>query len=320
MLDQVKNYWLRFVEESGAAWNRFWFAPSRPVGISLARAGLGFALFLYWCSFLPDPLLWFGGEGLLPIRSWTIGSGSNVETVYRFSLFLLSENPVYLWLLTLIGIGSSIAVMVGFGGRISLATAWIMTLSAVHRVPMFTGLAEPLMTMALPYLLIGNASGRFSVDRWLRIRSGHVVPPEATSLNTLSARLLQLHLLFFYLVMATTQMRFATWWDGLAAWTMMAGTERDLLDLSFLAPFTFLINALTYGIVIGEWAFIVLVWNRLARPLVIAGSACFWALMLIMSGMVEFSILMFVLGLVFVDEEFWEPMSARRSTHGSPAI
>lgn len=305
MIEQVKNYAERLVRATGEGWNQFWFAPGQALGLSLARAGIGFVLVLYWFSFLPNPLLWFGSEGLLPIRSWFLGTGANLQTVYRPSLFLVSENPGYLWFLTIAGLLAAIAVMVGLGGRIAVIISWILTLSAVHRLPMFTGLVEPIFTMSLMYLAIGNSTARFSVDAWLRARKGDAPKLKPSSLNTLAERLLQLHLVFFYLIMVTTQMRMNPWWDGLALWTMMAGSERRLIDWSFLGSFTYLINALTYGVVLGEWGFALLVWNRLLRPAILGMSAVLWLVILLSSGMVEFSLAMFVLGAVFIDENFW---------------
>lgn len=305
MIDQVGSYVDRLIRTCGQAWNQFWFAPGSGLGLSLARAGIGAVLVIYWLSFFPNPLLWFGPEGLLPMKSWMMGTGADELTVYRPSLFMISESPALLWTLSLLGLGSAFAVMLGWGGRISVAIAWVMTLSAVHRIPMFTGLAEPVFTMALLYMVIGNSTARFSLDAWLRTLKENALPLQPSSLNTLSTRLLQLHLVFFYLVMVTTQMRMNPWWDGLAVWTMMAGTERRIIDLSFLGPYTYVINALTYGVVLGEWAFVLLVWNRLLRPVIILMSVLLWLVLLFTSGMVEFSLAMLVLGAVFIDEKFW---------------
>ena len=315
MIDQARDYWQRLMSSSSVAWNRFWFAPSQPLGLSLARAGVGLVLLLYWLSFLPNPLLWFGSEGLLPLKSWGIGTGANIQEVYRLSLFLLGESPVYVWFLTIVGIASALAVMLGVGGRISVLIAWVMMLSAVHRLPMFTGLVEPLLTMALPYLVIGRSSDRFSLDAWLRSRQETPKVLKPSSLSTLSLRLLQLHLLFFYLVIVTSQMRLNTWWDGLAVWTMMAASERRMINWEFLGTYTYLLNVITYAIVIAQWAFILLIWNRLTRPLVLAGSIVLWSAVLLISGMVEFSLMMMVLGAVFIEDDFWSKESLRPLAH-----
>ncbi len=248
-----------------------------------------------------NPSLWFGGDGVLPLRSLAILTGAGEQTVYRASLFVIGETPAVVWSLWGLGLVSAIAMTVGFGGRIAVAVAWGMVLSAVHRIPMLTGLSEPVLTMGMVYLLIGPSTARHSLDaRLRRKRLGYDPRVEPSTAATISLNLIRLHLVFFYAVMATTQMRHATWWDGEALWTMIASTETRWIDLTSLGASPFLVNALTHGIVAFELLFVLLIWRPALRPLLLAASLPFWVLIGTVSGLFGFALTMGLLGVAFL--------------------
>lgn len=300
----MSEYLGRLTREFGEGWNRFWFTPTRPEAAAAVRIGIGLVSLLLWFSLLPSPMEWLGQDGLLPIRSLQRLTGASEQTVYRASLFLVGESSAAVWGVWSLGAAVLAAATLGLGGRLMVAAAWVMVLSLVHRIPMVTGLAEPVLTMAWLYLIVTPATAVWSLDARLRARRNEPIyrrRPLESSWATIGTRLLQLHTLFFYAVMAATMMRHATWWEGEAVWTMLASSETRMFDLSALATWPFVINALTFGIVGFEIAFLSLIWQPLLRPALVVGSFIFWAVVAVISGTIGFPLAMAVLGLVFWD-------------------
>ena len=121
-------------------------------------------------------------------------------------------------------------------------------------------------------------------------------------MNRLAIRLLQVHALFFYVVMFSTQLRSDTWWEGEAIWTLMASSETRTLDLTLLGKTPWLLNLFTHGLLIFEIIFPILVWNKKLRPLLLTLSTIFWLFLGLTSGLLLFCLAMLSLSLAFWPE------------------
>ncbi|MEC8510452.1 MAG: hypothetical protein VXZ53_25955, partial [Planctomycetota bacterium] len=142
------------------------------------------------------------------------------------------------------------------------------------------------------------------ITKKLRLWRGKQTQPSPLelSLNRLAIRLLQVHTLFFYVVMFSTQLRSDTWWEGEAIWTLMASSETRTLDLTVLGRTPWLLNLFTHGVLIFEIAFPILVWNQRLRPLLLTLSAIFWLFLGLTSGLLLFCLAMLSLSLAFWPE------------------
>ena len=117
---------------------------------------------------------------------------------------------------------------------------------------------------------------------------------------TVATRLLQIHLCAACLMMALGKLFSEVWWDGSAVWWLIAKPESRLVDLTWLAGAPFVFNAWTHAIVASQLTFPVLVWIRLARPLVLVTSALAWLSLVPITGQAAFALTMIVANLVFV--------------------
>ena len=194
----------------------------------------------------------------------------------------------------------------GIFGRLSTLVTWSFVISTVHRMPMLTGLMEPVLTMSLAYLAIAapQLNTKKLITKKLRLWRGKQTQPSPLdlSLNRLAIRLLQVHTLFFYVVMFSTQLRSDTWWEGEAIWTLMASSETRTLDLTVLGRTPWLLNLFTHGVLIFEIVFPILVWNQRLRPLLLTLSAIFWLFLGLTSGLLLFCLAMLSLSLAFWPE------------------
>jgi hypothetical protein len=171
---------------------------------------------------------------------------------------------------------------------------------------MLSGPLEPVLTMLLVYLCLAPTGACLSVDAWLRRRRASTSPADDTSAPTkswtatLSLRLIQLHLAGLVLVMGLTMLAGETWWSGDAVWWLIAHTESRLVDLTFLSGVPLVINAWTHAIVLFELVFPLLIWNRLARPLLLAAAALVWVPLALVTGLLPFFASLLVASVAFV--------------------
>ena len=221
--------------------------------------------------------------------------------------------PELLWALHILGFVVLAAMTVGFLSRLSIVLSLGVVLSYVHRAPMITGPVEPILTMLLCYLCVGPAGSSLSVDRLLGLGKpglaswllGTGVDDSSWTAN-LSLRLIQVHLAGLYLMMGLTKLAGGTWWDGTAAWWLIAHADSRIVDLTFVHAYSYVLDILTHAIVLFEISFGVLIWNRLARPLMLLVAMPMWLLLAILSGQVAFCAAMLVANLAFVPPAVWQ--------------
>ncbi len=91
------------------------------------------------------------------------------------------------------------------------------------------------------------------------------------------------------------------WWSGEAVWWLIARSESRLVDLTGLSHSFLLVNIWTHGVVAYQLAFGTLVWNRLARPLLLGLGVLVWFSLALVTGLVAWCVMMLAASLVFVD-------------------
>jgi predicted DCC family thiol-disulfide oxidoreductase YuxK len=93
----------------------------------------------------------------------------------------------------------------------------------------------------------------------------------------------------------------ASWWNGMALWGTMSAGEFVVWDFTRMAGLPLLINFLTHASLTLELLYPILIWVRIARPLVLLGVFTMHAGIAIVSpGLVEFTVAMMAANLAFV--------------------
>ena len=316
-MDAISNYLRRLTDEIGAGWNRFWFTPTAPDTVCALCILVGLAAVYFVVSHTADLAVWFGTGGLLPRGVVEQLTGATQEgsfgprpLIVRWSYFNWIDNAPLLWTAHFAGLAVVLAFTVGLFSRVSGALSLVVVLSYVHRAPMIVGQFDAVLTILLLLLWWAPTGSRWSLDRWLARRRaapatkgpGRLVDsgePLSVAAN-ISQRLLQVHVAALYLLMALTQLAGQVWWAGEAVWWLMARTESRLVDLTALSGSMYLVNLWTHGIVLFELVFALLVWNRLARPLLLASAIVLWVPLALLTGEVSFCVLMLVANLAFL--------------------
>ena len=296
MSNVVTTYFTELSNQTGAAWNRFWFEPSHPATVSALRIVAGVATLCYLLSATTELVNLFAADGLLPNAAVITAMRQRPDIPnIRFSLLYYLNEPAMLWIFHAVSIGVAAAFTAGLFTRITNVLSLVIMLSWVHRAPMLTGLFEPLLTMLLLYLCLAPSGACYSLDSRRKSQ-----PLQFSWLATVSIRLLQVHLCLFYLMFALTKLGGQVWWGGGAVYLMMAQSESRLVDLTFLRSSIFAINVWTHAIVLFEFAYAILIWQRILRPLLMGLSVLMWLSAGLLTGQVEFALLMIALNLAFI--------------------
>ena len=284
----------------GAAWNRFWFTPTRATTLAALRIATGllalFAVATYW----PDLERWFGEDGMLPM--------SLIRDLYRPEGQILGQRSVFdvmdpAWItpaywasLVLIALYT-----LGIGGRGIAVAATVATISFFTRGPLVIGEFEQILAMLMIYLCIGRTGDAFSVaSLWRKRTAASSVQHPASSieqpspLNTISLRLVQVHIALVHLMMGYAQLAApeSAWWSGEGSWLAAGRPGMPLVDLGHLEDNFRLIAAWSHAMTIFLLAQPIFVWRRLTRPLILALGAFVWLSFMLASGWVPFCLAM----------------------------
>jgi hypothetical protein len=182
-----------------------------------------------------------------------------------------------------------------------------------------TAQVEPVLAFVLLYLCLGPAGAECSLDRWLALRraksrtvppatdyvnpagsAAELTAPRSSSAATISLRLIQVHLTLLYAMMAIGKLSSDVWWSGEAMWWLIAKTESRLVDFTWLHRFPLVVDGLSNAVMLYQLSFPVLIWNRLARPLVLGLGVIVWGFLAMTTGMVPFALMMLAASLAFV--------------------
>ena len=346
MSNPVRNYFQALFEGIGGGWNRFWFTPSSPVPLAALRILAGILLLWSHWSYTGDLDLLFGRQGLLPPdRVEQIYINPSPEGVERFatrmamfSYLNFAQNSGQLWVLHIAGFFVIGTLIVGFRSRTAAVLAVIVHLSYMHRAPLYTGQFESILAFLLFYLCVGPCGACWSLDRWMldrRAAKNSAVSQPAFLLSgiapsyqaTIAIRLLQVHTCLVFAMMFIGMLGSpspeAPWWTGQAVWWLLARVETRPFDLTALGTGRQgekLMEVWTHVIVWFEGLFALLVWNRLARPLMIVLLVVMWApLLALATGLYAFALAMAVAGLAFVSGEAWLELASLVSGGRVPA-
>lgn len=262
-----------------ATWMRFWFEPADPRPLAVVRilaAALGLAL--AW-SYAGDLQAWFGPQGMIPP-----GSDAAWRPRHSLSLYDLATTANALWVLFAITIVAFAALLVGCATRLAAVAAAILWASLLNRGPMLAGAADDCLAILLWCLAVGPCGASLSIDRWVadwRGRPGS----EPSAWARISLGLLQVHASVIAAAALLAQLKGDVWWDGTAAWWLVARPESRFVDVT--AAFRgseYLLNLVTHAIVAFEAAFAAGLWFAPTKALVARTGLVAWPLLGLLAG------------------------------------
>jgi hypothetical protein len=217
----------------------------------------------------------------------------------------LVSSPGALLVVHCLGLAVLVLFTIGVWSRLTSVLALVVVLSNIHRAPMITTQVEPVLTMVLFYLCLGPAGASWSIDRLRSRRTAFAAAapgtqaglPPASYSATLSLRLIQVHLAMLCATMGMAKLMGEVWWSGMGAWWLATRPESRLADLTAMPRY--LVNLWTHVIVAFELGFPILIWVRLARPLLLGIAVAVWLSIAVLTGQVTFALMMLIASLSY---------------------
>lgn len=325
MFGATATYCSTLGDRFGRGWNRFWFAPADPINLAVLRIGAGLVALWLHLAYSFDLVRLFGADGWLPVETIRTLEAES----WRFSYLDYLRQPTDL-LVAHVG-GAVVLAMFTLGllTRVSTVLAAVVLLSYVHRAPLLTSQVEPVLSMLVIYLALGPAGACLSIDRWQAERRARARGAAADALDrpgwgaNLSLRLIQVHLALLYGMMGLCKLWGDAWWAGSGVWFLIARPDARLVDLTDLAAYPMVINAWTHAIVLFELGFAILIWQPLARPLLLALGLVNWVALALVTGNLPWAAAMLVANMAFASPDWlrsWLPRRTAASPANSPAL
>lgn len=299
-------------------WNRFWFAPTDPTTLCLIRVLAGLMLFYTHAVWTLDLEAFFGEQSWL---SREVIAQVN-QNGYSWSVLSWCRSPAALWSMHVVALTTFALLTVGLWTRAASVLAFAFTVSYAHRTPGALYGLDQINSLLAMYLMVGLSGSRFSVDAWRARRHGQVIDAPSVTAN-LAIRLMQCHMCVIYLFAGLSKLQGLSWWNGFAFWGGIANQEYQTLDLTWLADWPLVINALTHLTVAFELSYCVLIWNRWTRPLVLLAAICLHLGIVFALGMPTFGLAMLIANVAFVSPTLIRSLidgPGQGGTNTSPAM
>lgn len=312
----ISAYFRDLFSSISANWNRFWFTPADPAALGLLRILSGAMIFYTHAVWSLDLSAFFGPHGWLDRDVVTLMQRGG----WQWSHVWWCTSPTLLWSAHLLALTVCVMFTLGFWTRVTSILTCFFTLSYAHRTPdALYGLDQINGFLSL-YLAIGPCGAAYSLDRWLESRKSSTPLPPARPmiLANISTRLIQWQLCVLYLFAGLSKLQGPAWWDGSALWGAVANLEYQSIDMLWLAHYPWLVNVLTHATIVWEISYIVLIWGRLSRPIVLAMAIPMHLGIAVCLGMMTFGTVMLIANVAFVSPALVRLMLDSKRNRSTP--
>ena len=314
LLNGLISYPVELARSVARGWDRFVFAPADPTPLGLIRVAVGALLFWSLLVYGMDLHAFLGRAGWMNLE--VVEGFRRVQTPHAWSFWFHVPDELLrpAWVACLLVLA---AFTLGLWSRTTAVLSWVIAVSTVRRAPISVYGFDDIVTIWAFYLAASGASGRaVSLDRTLarwkrnraevaaRRRDGRWsacsgVPAPSIAAN-IGLRLIQCHLVLIYGMSGLSKFRGNAWWEGMATWGTLADGEFRLFDLTWLAAYPLVLNAMTHLALLVETTYPALIWVKPARPLVLAGVTALHLGISLTLGLFEFGLAMIAGNLAFV--------------------
>ncbi len=275
------------------ALNKFWFETRSVEALGFFRIIFGCILLLITIISFPNWDRFYGPWGTLPsimIRD---------QTIYYWSLFNLSQSTAYLWALYWLLLLAVCCFIVGVRTKLATVIIFLIYASMVNRnAPMVNG-QDQVAVLLLFFSCFSPLGGALSIDRY---RTGE--PWFSSGVYEIwGLRLMQISFLMIYAFCGPTKLQ--SWSDGDAIYYV------SLSEAWFRWPHVewfhniWFSKLATYGTVIVETAFPLLIWIKSIRSyLLVSMFLLHFGIMIFLSSAVFYFNLVMVTGLcIFIENQ-----------------
>ncbi|MDA1165891.1 MAG: HTTM domain-containing protein [Planctomycetota bacterium] len=284
-------------------WNRFWFSSVDPAPLAVIRVVTGLLLVYSHAVWAMNSESFSGANAWLDIDAVSaIQSGGYAAS----ALWWVDGSPALIAVVHGVALLNAVLLTFGMWSRVAAPVAFLLTASFANRNPAALYGFDQVLGFVTLYLCVNPGHDWLSVDSWRqgRVRSASRALWEEHGSRSISAnvatRLIQLHLCLIYLVAGLAKLKGAAWWSGVAFWGAIGNLEYQTLDITWLVDWPMVVGLLTVSTLVWEISYAALVWNRWARPLVLAFGVLVHAGIAGCFGMMTFGLSMIVANVAFV--------------------
>lgn len=252
-------------------WNPFWFSRLDARPLALFRIMTGLLMLAMLLSLYPNWSRFFAADGMISLNSPGL-ENNRVNT--PLGLFFWTEGLVPIQTFWPLGVVCSLLFVVGWKTRWATLGMLVFIGSMINRNPYVVNGEELVWRMVLLYSLLIDLGATWSVDAWMRARRGR---PARTTVFAWPVRMMQINIALIYAI--SLPYKFAQdpgWVTGDAFhWTVASDMwGPNSLPWITLAGGGILRKLITFGTVVVEGAFPLLVWFEKYRRWVLAPIAC----------------------------------------------
>jgi hypothetical protein len=240
-------------------WDRFWFAPQSTAPVEVVRIVFGVLATGWMLSLVPVLGPFLGRGGVIPLRELPTGA---------WTLLSLVQGTPAIWVMWLAGLLGALALTVGLGTRIAALVVFVVMMSVTRGAPLAFNAGDGLLRLLALYVFLMPAGSAVSVDRWRSDPAGMWTFPRRAPW---ALRLAQIQLSVIYVSTVWEKAADGLWRDGTAvSYSVRIGEVSRVPVPSFVTDSPVLTELATYGTLAAELGVGILVWNRVARPWILA--------------------------------------------------
>lgn len=244
----------------GSGWKRFWFAPQASSTLALFRIGFGLIAFFWTLSLIPNLFAFFGNDGIMPTYPQE-GPGT-------WGVLQLSNSSWFLVMVLLVTLMAAAALTMGFFTRTAAVLVWLGVMAFEHRNPLVGNSGDELVGNYALFLALAPSGLALSVDR-LRKAPGRFW--EFPTFAPWALRLMQIQLSVVYISAVWQKVQGELWRNGSAvSYALRIADVGRVPTPEFITHSVILSELLTFGTLALEASLGILVWNRVARPWILA--------------------------------------------------
>lgn len=300
----------RVVERGIQAWLRFWFHTVDTRALEVVRIGVGLTLLLSYLGQAGELEAFYSEQGWLPLAD----TPSLTEEWSTLSLLFVFPSSEALWALWGATVLAAVAVCLGWKTRIALWVLWIGHYSFTRRAPTVAYGVDDLCSNLLLVLCVVPVGRCFALDA----RRAAMLSTLGRAARSVGLRLIQVQMAIIMGFAGLEKVQGDDWWDGTGIWFAMTDWEFNFVSLWPFAKLPYLVNALSYGSVLLELLYPMLIWGRRTRgPILVITAALHLGVAMTM-GLWLFSIGMLFGHFVFAPSTWLDRLGFGREDTTSP--
>ena len=300
-------------------WKTFWFARLDPLPLAVFRIAVGSLMFWAFVCLYPDWSRYFGSSGVQSLNDPTLPA----PFIDWWSIFYWTETflPVRaIWWLALM---AAVGFTIGWQTRACAILLFIIESSMIHSNRWAINGEDLIFRMLMLYACFATLHHRLSVDRWLETRRGGspAIAPAAWPVAW-PVRLMQINIALVYAISLPNKLvDDVAWRDGNAIYLSIVSNMWSRFPWPALFYDGLLSKFFTYGTIVVEGLFPILVWFRRTRLYItFALASLHLGIAIMLQNVAFFSLAMVCSFTVFLPADFLRRVALFGQTTLAPRL